>query len=111
MAKFLDVRVKLDFRKANAKNARAQLEVRRLPKRAYEYFKSVTPIDKGHAKRNTFLRNDTIRANYPYAERLDIGPGPKNTGRKTWSKQAPQGMTKPTIEWIKEQFNKIFGRR
>lgn len=110
VAKFLDVKVKMNFSKYRAKNARANLALRRLPKRAFEYFRKITPIDRGHARRNTRLRNNVIQANYAYAERLDIGPGPKNTNRKTWSAQAPEGMTEPTRRWVVAEFKKIFGR-
>ena len=38
----------------------------------------------------TTLRNKQIKSGYPYAGRLDEG----------WSKQAPKGMTEPTIGHI-----------
>ena len=62
-----------------------------LPKQAYNFFVSVTPIDTGYARSRTQLRGSTIDANYPYAIPLDRG----------WSKQARQGMTKPTEQFIK----------
>jgi hypothetical protein len=63
-----------------------------MPK-AYDYFKSITPIRSGNARRNTRLDNkNNIEANYDYASRLDEG----------WSKQAPKGMTKPTEKKIEE---------
>ena len=58
-----------------------------VPKQVFDYWKSITPIKSGNARRRTRLdRNRTITADYPYARRLDQG----------WSKQAPQGMSKPT---------------
>lgn len=62
-----------------------------LPKKAYDYFVSITPIDTGYARSRTQLRSNNIEANYAYAQPLDRG----------WSRQAPQGMTKPTEQFIK----------
>lgn len=61
-----------------------------LPKQAYNYFVSITPIDTGYARSRTQLKGNTIDANYPYAKPLDKG----------WSRQAPQGMTRPTEKFI-----------
>jgi hypothetical protein len=60
-------------------------------------FVSVTPKDTGNARRQTRLSGNTIEANYSYAGALDKG----------WSKQAPQGMTKPTERFIKNRLDKI----
>lgn len=59
---------------------------------AYEHFREITPIRSGNARQNTNLQGNRIFADYPYAERLDQG----------YSKQAPEGMTKPTEEFIKK---------
>lgn len=71
-----------------------------LAKQAYPYFRDITPIKSGNARRNTRLRNDEIQADYPYAQRLDEGS----------SRQAPQGMTEPTVKyiqgWIRRQGGK-----
>lgn len=70
----------------------------KLPEDAYKVFVKETPIRSGNARRNTKLKNKkTIQANYPYAERLDEG----------YSKQSPQGMTEPTMDFIVDQFLKI----
>lgn len=62
-------------------------------------FVSLTPIDKGNARRNTKLRGkDVIVADYPYAERLDTG----------WSKQAPRGMSEPFEQWFRNYTEKRF---
>ena len=58
----------------------------KVTKPAADYMRSITPIRTGNARRNTNLRDTTITADYPYAERLDNG----------WSKQALDGMTAPT---------------
>lgn len=62
-----------------------------LPQAAHEQFVRVTPIDTGNARRSTDLRGNEIQANYPYANRLNEG----------YSRQARNGMTDPTIEWIR----------
>lgn len=71
----------------NTQSARLQA----LPRQAYNFFVSVTPIDTGYARSRTQLRGSTIEANYPYAQPLDRG----------WSRQARQGMTRPTEQFIK----------
>jgi len=76
----------------------AQRDLRRLPEGAYKIFRSHTPIRTGKARRNTTLRDTVIDANYDYATRLDSG----------WSNQAPDGMTKPTNDYIRRTLDKIF---
>lgn len=80
---------------------RIQRELDALPKEALQKYVSLTPIDKGNARRKTRLKNkDTIEANYPYAKRLDEG----------YSKQAPDGMTKPWEDWLNNKVDKIMGK-
>lgn len=68
---------------------------------AYSFFKGITPIDTGNARSKTTLKNDTIQAKYPYAGRLDRG----------WSRQfGGQGMSKPTIKFVRNLVRKILGR-
>jgi hypothetical protein len=59
---------------------------------AYDKFYKLTPYKTGNAKRNTHLdkNNHIISADYDYAGKLDTG----------WSKQAPAGMSAPTIDYI-----------
>ena len=69
---------------------------------AFRYFVKTTPIRSGNARRNTRLENDTtIVADYAYSQRLDQG----------YSKQAPNGMVKPTEAEIRKlltrEVNKI----
>lgn len=71
----------------------------KVPKESYDYFKAKTPIRSGNARRKTRLQGSTIKADYPYAVRLDEG----------WSNQAPQGMVKPTIQFIKDKIAEILG--
>lgn len=69
-----------------------------IPKDAYQDFKKITPIDTGNARRSTdFVSGDSIRGNYDYANRLNSG----------WSRQAPGGMTDPTIDTIRSNLRKL----
>ena len=58
----------------------------------YEKFRSLTPVKSGNARRRTKLQGDKIVADYAYAERLDTG----------WSAQAPQGMSKQTLDYFEK---------
>jgi hypothetical protein len=67
-------------------------DMRGVPAKAYQYFKSITPIDTGNARSKTSLSGNTIQANYPYAVPLDRGH----------SRQAPKGMVEPTKRFIEQ---------
>lgn len=73
-------------------------------KQAFTYFKSITPIDTGNARRNTKLINWKIVANYPYAFILDLGRHMTPRGARG-SNQAPRGMSNPTVQkfgnWVR----------
>ena len=77
-----------------------QRQLRALPVQAHAEFVDLTPIKSGNARRRTRLNRDKIVADYPYAQRLDEG----------WSRQAPQGMTRPWEAWLTRQLKRIFGR-
>ena len=68
---------------------------------AYKAFVQNTPIRSGNARRKTRKGAGTIDANYAYAQRLEEG----------WSKQAPKGMTEPTIEEVREYVYRTLGVR
>jgi len=68
---------------------------------AHKAFVRNTPIRSGNARRNTNKSTNTIDANYPYAQRLEQG----------YSKQAPRGMTEPTIEEVREYVFRTLGIR
>jgi hypothetical protein len=75
-----------------------QQKIDKIPQDAYKFFVKETPIRSGNARRNTKLKNKKeIVANYPYAQRLDEG----------YSKQSPQGMTEPTMDFVVDEFIKI----
>jgi len=65
-----------------------------------KYFKGVTPVKSGNARSKTSTRGTKITANYGYAGRLDEG----------WSRQAPDGMSDPTIDIIDEEIEKEIKR-
>lgn len=77
---------------------------------AYDKFKEVTPIKSGNAKRKTTKKGNQIEANYPYAGVLDKGRHMTNRGMRG-SDQAPEGMTKPTLEHVKEYVYTTLGIR
>jgi hypothetical protein len=89
------------------KTVRAQLA--NVPTEAYQYFKKITPIDTGNARRNTSLQSKTIQAKYDYAEVLDKGRHMTASGMRG-SKQAPQGMSKPTEQFIRNRVRQITGK-
>ena len=72
-----------------------------LPKDAYKYWKSITPIDTGNARRRTRLQGRKIKANYNYAVPLDKGH----------SRQAPRGMSDPTTKYIKDRISRVILRK
>lgn len=80
------------------------LDDNNISREAYKKFKEITPIAKkngGNAKRKTRLEGTTINADYAYAGVLDKGRHMTNKGLRG-SEQAPEGMSKPTLEHIRE---------
>lgn len=73
--------------------------IKKIPNEAYKVFVSETPVRSGNARRNTRQTKSgkEIVANYPYAKRLDEG----------YSKQSPDGMIKPTVEYVINRFRQI----
>jgi hypothetical protein len=69
----------------------------RVPQEAYVQFVKDTPIRSGNARRKTKLIGNKIVAGYNYATKLDEG----------FSKQAPDGMTAPTEDFIKNRIAQI----
>lgn len=80
---------------------RIQNALAKLPQEAYKVFKDNTPIKTGNARRKTRLSGDTIRADYPYAEKLNDG----------YSKQAPEGMVPPTERFLRKRIREILRRK
>jgi len=77
-------------------NIKSTLTEKNLARVGHAEFKKVTPIKTGNARKNTDLMGNAIDANYPYALSLNQGS----------SKQAPKGMTEPTIEAIRAYIEK-----
>jgi len=76
---------------------RIQSELDKLPQQTYDFWVKGTPKKSGNARRSTVLKGNEIQARYAYAERLDQG----------WSKQAPDGMSKPTEKFIERRLKQI----
>jgi len=77
---------------------RIQKRVQALPEKALEVFVNNTPVLSGNARRRTRLNQNQIQARYPYAEPLDGGS----------SRKSPQGMTEPTLKFLKREYPKQF---
>jgi hypothetical protein len=71
----------------------ASQDIQKVKEDAFDYFHDITPYRTGNAKSRTSLSGNSIRANYPYAGRLDEG----------YSKQAPDGMVGPTVDHIENK--------
>jgi hypothetical protein len=89
--------VTLNINTMSSSLKRIQKKLAQVPKEAFKEFVSDTPIHSGNARRKTKLKGKTIVADYPYAKRLDEG----------YSKQSPDGMTKPTEAFIKKRVAQI----
>jgi hypothetical protein len=81
---------------------RISRELETLAPGAYKTWVDNTPVRTGNARRNTRLRAATsaksqIDANYDYAVPLDKGR----------SRQAPEGMSRPTLAWLNKALRRI----
>jgi hypothetical protein len=96
----MNVKINRNLLTPALKRIRKQLD--QLPAEIYMEFVKNTPIDTGNARRSTqLINNKKIAAKYIYAGRLEKG----------WSKQAPQGMVKPTKEWAKKRIKQILRKK
>jgi hypothetical protein len=73
----------------------------KLPAEAHKVFKDETPIKTGNARRRTRLQGEVIKADYKYATELDAGK----------SRQAPEGMSKPTEQYITKRVKAIMRKK
>jgi len=80
-----------------------QQDLNNLPSEVHKFFVSVTPKRTGNARSKTKLTNSNrkIQAQYPYAGRLDRG----------YSRQAPDGMSKPSKEFMRQRIKQILRKR
>lgn len=69
-------------------------------RRSGDYFKNITPKASGNARSKTRTQQNVIRADYAYAGQLDAGR----------SRQAPEGMSDPTIDYFLQQLDNYIGR-
>jgi hypothetical protein len=95
----ISLKIGTDKITTSVKKKVAQLD--KVPLQAYTFFKAHTPIKTGNARRSTVFKKDTIIAAYPYAQPLDDGR----------SRQAPDGMTKPTEAFIQKTTDQIMKRK
>jgi hypothetical protein len=95
----ISLKIGVDKISTNVKKKIAQLNA--VPGQAYTFFRAHTPIKTGNARSRTTLKKDTIVAAYPYAQQLDDGR----------SRQAPDGMSKPTEAFVKKTTDKIMKRK
>ena len=75
--------------------------IAKLPKEAFTEFVKDTPKRSGKARRKTKLVGNKIVAGYNYAQKLDEG----------FSKQAPDGMTKPTEQFVEKRMSEILRKK
>jgi hypothetical protein len=80
-----------------------------LPKEAFQKFRDITPIASGNARNKTRLQGNKIIGEYPYASVLDKGRHLTARGARG-SKQAPKGMTQPTLQFVRDRVNQIVGK-
>lgn len=85
---------------------RIKQKLDKLPQEAYKVFRDNTPVKTGNAKSKTRRRGNVIAADYSYAGVLDKGRHMTPRGMRG-SKQAPQGMTKPTVDFIRNRVRQI----
>lgn len=81
-------------------------KLKALPQEAYDEFKKNTPVKTGNARNKTRLAQNTVKADYKYAGVLDKGRHMTNRGMRG-SKQAPEGMSKPTVKYLKKRVKDI----
>jgi hypothetical protein len=80
---------------------RIEKQLNLVPNEAYKEFVKQTPVRSGNARRRTKLTGKTINAAYNYAKKLDEG----------FSKQAPDGMSKPTEQFIEKRIAAILRKK
>jgi hypothetical protein len=97
------MKFKADIRQVEKLFEKSQTLGEQVIEQGYDYFKGITPIRSGNARRNTHLdkSSKTIIADYPYAQRLDQG----------YSQQAANGMSEPTLaqleKWAEQELRKL----
>jgi hypothetical protein len=75
-----------------------ELDAELLARRGAKFLKSITPIDTGDARRNTYSQSNDIVAEYPYAGRLDDNHSKQTKGK---------GLIDPTLNFLTEIVTKL----
>ena len=101
-----NLKISLNTKDLEKKLQKLEKDLDKLPQETFQEFKKNTPRKSGNAQRNTTLKNDTIKADYPYAGVLDKGRHMTSRGMRG-SNQAPEGMTKPTLQFLKKRLKEI----
>ena len=103
----MDIKFKVDSKRFAEKMGRVSKVVQTtVMPLVYREFVRNTPVaakNGGNARAHTSFNTSTARieARYPYAEVLDKGRGYRD-GQMRGSLQAPQGMSKPTIDYARK---------
>ena len=87
--------MKVNARKFNQRMKKLSQLPEYLLDEALDLVKEYTPVQSGYARSQVVKQGNSIVADYPYAARLDEG----------YSKQSPNGFTKPTIEQLQRKTN------
>ena len=96
----IKLKIRQTANKISPKVSRISKNLDGVAPKGYKFFKSITPIRTGNARRRTRLQGQTIKGAYDYASRLDEG----------YSRQAPKGMSAPTIDFLQKLVKGIFRR-
>jgi len=91
------ISIKVDSSKVERQFRKISKSMSTLMVEAHSEFVKNTPKRTGNARNKTRKLANQIKADYNYASALDKGK----------SKQAPQGMTKPTLEFIERKIDRI----
>ena len=91
------INITVDIAGVKRKINNMQKELDKIPTDAHKFFVATTPKKSGNARNKTKLKGNTIMANYKYAGALDRG----------WSKKAPEGMVRPTFDFIVKSIKNI----
>lgn len=96
----MNLKIEVDLKDFNRSLREAEYIVDRNWRASGNQFKQITPRRTGNARSKTRYNSTEIVADYRYAERLDDG----------YSKQAPGGMTEPTIRYFISGLEKDIGK-
>lgn len=96
----MNLKLEIDAKDFNRAMREAGYIVDRNWRAAGNYFRQITPRRSGNAQSKTRYNDKEIVGNYPYAQRLDNG----------YSRQAPDGMSEPTLRYFESNLEKDLGK-